>query len=110
MSVIFLHVAPKAKKGLFPKVIITDSRRLPFCLADINSQANRRRHERMVEFVDGILSLHKELAGAQTPTDKTAIQRQISATDRQIDQLVYELYGLTDDEIRIVENDMDSAK
>jgi len=34
---------------------------------------------------------------------KTAIQRQIDATDKQIDQLVYELYGLTDNEIRIVE-------
>jgi hypothetical protein len=31
------------------------------------------------------------------------IQRQIDATDKQIDKLVYELYGLTDDEIRIVE-------
>ena len=29
--------------------------------------------------------------------------RRIDATDRQIDQLVYELYGLTDEEIRIVE-------
>jgi type II restriction/modification system DNA methylase subunit YeeA len=27
----------------------------------------------------------------------------IEATDRQIDHLVYELYGLTDDEITIVE-------
>jgi hypothetical protein len=43
------------------------------------------------------------LAAAKTPTDKTAIQRQIDATDREIDQLVYELYGLTDEEIRIVE-------
>ena len=34
---------------------------------------------------------------------KTALQRQIDATDRQIDNLVYELYGLTDDEIKIVE-------
>ena len=32
-----------------------------------------------------------------------AIQRQIDATDKQIYQLVYELYGLTDEEIRIVE-------
>jgi len=40
---------------------------------------------------------------AKTPTDKTAIQRQIDATDREIDKLVYELYELTDDEIRIVE-------
>ncbi len=31
------------------------------------------------------------------------IQREMYATDRQIDQLVYQLYGLTDDEIRIVE-------
>jgi hypothetical protein len=31
------------------------------------------------------------------------LQRQIAATDKQIDALVYELYGLTEDEIRIVE-------
>jgi len=30
-------------------------------------------------------------------------QAQIDATDRQIDQLVYELYGLTEEEIQIVE-------
>ncbi|MCH7838793.1 MAG: hypothetical protein IID38_00950 [Planctomycetes bacterium] len=53
--------------------------------------------------VERMLSLHKQLASAKTPTDKTAIQRQIDATDRQIDQLVYELYDLTDEEIRIVE-------
>ena len=34
---------------------------------------------------------------------KSLIQRQIDATDKQIDQLVYELYGLTAEEIRIVE-------
>jgi len=34
--------------------------------------------------------------------EQTAIQRQIDTTDRQIDQLVYELYGLTKKEIRIV--------
>ena len=32
-----------------------------------------------------------------------AIQRQIDAPDRRIDQLVYELYRLTDDKIRVVE-------
>jgi hypothetical protein len=43
------------------------------------------------------------IAVAKTPTDKTAIQRQIDATDARIDRLVYELYGLTEEEIRIVE-------
>jgi hypothetical protein len=35
--------------------------------------------------------------------EQTALQRQIKATDEQIDALVYELYGLTEEEIRIVE-------
>jgi len=33
----------------------------------------------------------------------TRTEREVEPTDRQIDQLVYELYGLTDDEIKIVE-------
>ncbi|MBK7381138.1 MAG: hypothetical protein IPJ03_19485 [Ignavibacteriales bacterium] len=40
---------------------------------------------------------------AKTPTERTAIERQIQATDTQIDQLVYQLYGLTEEEIKIVE-------
>ena len=40
---------------------------------------------------------------AKNPNDKTRLQREIVATDRQIDQLVYELYGLTEEEIRVVE-------
>ena len=50
-----------------------------------------------------MLELHKQLASARTGHEKTAIQRQIDATDRQIDQLVYELYGLAEDEIEIIE-------
>jgi len=57
----------------------------------------------MVELVERMLDLHKRLAAAKTPPDRTALQRQIVATDRQIDRLVYELYGLTEEEIRIVE-------
>lgn len=48
-------------------------------------------------------ALPLEVAAAKTPAGQTALQRQINATDRQIDQVVYELYGLTDEEIRIVE-------
>jgi len=70
---------------------------------DLTDRTEKLHHDHMVELVERMLSLHKELAAAKTPTDKTAIQRQIDPTDRQIDNLVYELYGLTDDEIRIVE-------
>ncbi len=57
----------------------------------------------MFSHVDQMLELYKQLASAKTDHDKTAIQRQIDATDRQVDQLVYELYGLTEEEIKIVE-------
>ena len=40
---------------------------------------------------------------ATIPADEELYQRQIEATDRQIDALVYELYGLTEEEVRIVE-------
>ncbi len=39
----------------------------------------------------------------KTAHEKTRLQRLIDATDRQMDQLVYELYGLTDKEIAVVE-------
>jgi hypothetical protein len=35
--------------------------------------------------------------------ERKLLERQIAGTDREIDQLVYELYGLTGREIRIVE-------
>ena len=50
-----------------------------------------------------MLKLHKQLPAAKTTHEQTAIQRQIDATDAEINKLVYELYGLTDEEIRIVE-------
>ena len=50
-----------------------------------------------------MLAVHRKLAAASIPADKMLYQRQIEATDRQIDALVYELYGLTKEEIAIVE-------
>jgi hypothetical protein len=48
-------------------------------------------------------ALHQQLPAAHTAYDRDLIQRQIDATDRAIDALVYELYGLTAEEIKIVE-------
>ena len=50
-----------------------------------------------------MLELHERQAEARIERERTVIGHQISATDRQIDRLVYELYGLTEEEIRVVE-------
>ncbi|MDY0391795.1 MAG: Eco57I restriction-modification methylase domain-containing protein [Candidatus Bipolaricaulis sp.] len=76
---------------------------LPIRTIDFSDPADKARHDKMVELVQRMLDLHKQLAAAKTEHEKTALQRQIVATDHQIDRLVYDLYGLTADEIRIVE-------
>jgi hypothetical protein len=73
---------------------------------NFSDPADKARHDRMVALVEQMLTLHKQLAAAKTPDAKTVIQRQVDTTDQQIDRLVYELYGLTEEEIRIVEEGM----
>ncbi len=53
--------------------------------------------------VDLILNLKRKFSNAREPQIRIKLQRQIDTTDRQIDNLVYQLYGLTDEEIKIVE-------
>jgi len=57
----------------------------------------------MVALVTQMLDLNKRLQDARLEQEKTQLSRQIAATDGAIDTLVYELYGLTEEEIAIVE-------
>jgi len=77
--------------------------RIPIHVIDFTNTADRSRHERLVKLVEQMLTLHRQHATARTPQEQTGLARQITATDAQIDRLVYDLYGLTEDEIRIVE-------
>ncbi len=61
------------------------------------------KHDRVVELVDEMLDLHKRLAAARSDADRTRLERAVKTTDRKIDALVYELYGLSEEEIRVVE-------
>jgi hypothetical protein len=58
----------------------------------------------MVSLVERMLELHKQSAVVRSPQDKERVAREIESTDKSIDRLVYELYGLTEEEIRIVES------
>ncbi len=60
----------------------------------------------MVELVTRMMELKKQQTRApkkQGPSAKQLLDHKLAITDKQIDQLVYELYGLTEDEIRAVE-------
>ncbi len=74
-------------------------RGLPVCIVPQSGPA----HMRMVTLVERMLALHGDLGAARTSHERTQLQHQIDATDRQIDRLVYELYELSPDEVMLVE-------
>ena len=67
-----------------------------------NKHTNKARHDKLVSLVERMLELHKR--SPRLPQEKESLGREIESTDGRIDKLVYELYGLTEDEIRIVES------
>ena len=79
--------------------------KLPIRRIDFSDTSDKARHDQMVSLVEHMLTLHNQLAGMKNPDDKTRLEREIEATDCQINQLVYELYGLTEEEIKIMETD-----
>ncbi len=90
----------KFQRAIFPQFKVNELSLFPIARLDAERETSRPR---LVALVQQMLDLPKSLAAAQTAHEKTVIQRQIDTTDRQIDQLVYELYGLTDAEIALVE-------
>jgi hypothetical protein len=57
-----------------------------------------------VVLVDNMPELQKNYHDAKMERDKELYERQIRIVDTQIDRLVYDLYGLTEEEVRVVEN------
>lgn len=86
-----------AQKDDFPQVYISGIASLPLPLF------NQEQQDVMIRLVSKILTLKKEYYLAKTPPEKTNIWRDLVATDCRIDRLVYNLFGLTENEINIVE-------
>jgi hypothetical protein len=59
----------------------------------------------MVALVDMMLELNKQKhSGKLAPSQVDRVDREIAATDAEIDNLVYELYRITDEEREIIES------
>ncbi|MCH7501494.1 MAG: hypothetical protein IH886_16100 [Nitrospinae bacterium] len=96
-------IAFELTKGAFTKIRTNQLARLPIRQIDNSILKERGMHDCMVRLVETMLNLNKQLDLAKTAQDKTHLQRRIDATDQEIDQLVYQLYDLTPEEIAIVE-------
>ncbi len=91
------------QKQTFPKIKKLAILSVPIPIINFSKPAEKAKHDKMVSLVESMLTLHKDKAAARLGQEKAMLQQQIEATDAQIDRLVYELYGLTEEEIKIVE-------
>ncbi len=98
----YQKIIPEVGKT-FAEVKTVNVGRLPIRTIDFSDPEDVARHDKMVKLVENMLDLHRRLSESKTGHEKTLLSRQIETTDRQIDALVYELYGLSEEEIAIVE-------
>jgi hypothetical protein len=98
-----LHSIASTKQGGYFEYKPMYVQQLPIRTIDFNNPTDKSNHHQIVKLVEQMLALHKQLAAANEPQTKTVLTRQIEATDQKIDELVFRLYGLTAEEIEIVE-------
>jgi len=97
--------ALSATKGAFTKFRTNQLAPLPIRVIDFDNSADVAMHDQMVSLVDQMLELYKNLAESKMPQATEMLKRQIETTDKQINDLVYKLYDLTDEEMKIVESE-----
>ena len=76
---------------------------LPIRTIDFSDPTEKAQHDKLVALVENMLEQQKKYHDARMERDKELYERQIKMVDAQIDRLVYELYGLTEEEVKVVE-------
>jgi len=100
----FKRVSTKLRGGFY-RYFTQFIERLPIRRINFDDPADVARHDRMVALVEEMLRLQKEHAEAEALKEdlRHDLARRIERLDAEIDALVYELYGLMEEEIKIVE-------
>jgi hypothetical protein len=75
----------------------------PIRIIDLKNNLDKSSYEKIIMLVEQMLSIQKQYQSENSTPIKTNLKQKINILDNQIDQLVYELYGLTEEEIKVVE-------
>jgi type I restriction-modification system DNA methylase subunit len=96
-------IAFNLTKGAFTKVRTNQLARLPIPIINFDDSDEVAQHGKLVALVDSMFELHNKYHEARMDRDKELYERQIKIVDAQIDRLVYNLYGLREEEVKVVE-------
>ena len=69
----------------------------------IRTEAQQKLHNEIVKLVEQLLAAQPQARAALSDNDKNYHERFIASLEQRINQAVYQIYGLTEDEIALVE-------
>jgi len=99
ISYLYLQQVSQATKDDFPQVTITDIMSLPFPNIRVDNENAKTLHQA----VSRMLVLHKKKNSLPPSAEREKVEREIAVTDEKIDDIVYGLYGITEEERKIIE-------
>jgi hypothetical protein len=80
------------------------SQYIPIPIINFTKPSEKKLHDDLVALVDVMLDLNKKIQSAKGSA-KDQIQREITKTDNAINNVVYKLYGITEEERKIIEGE-----
>jgi len=97
---LFLYrIANQGESRVIPQIKASKLAEIPFTAIKATDPIISKLSLKCIE----IISLRKKLREIRTPEKTTQMERHINSLEDEIDQLVYSAYGLTEEEIKIVE-------
>ncbi|MDP1675864.1 MAG: TaqI-like C-terminal specificity domain-containing protein, partial [Bacteroidota bacterium] len=87
----------------FPQIKVGQLQSLPIRAINVANSEDKSRHDNIVKLVEQMLEAKQKLSTAKTDGEVNRLELLCASLDRKIDEAVYELYGLTEEEIKIVE-------
>jgi len=103
ISWFFLQKSNVGRRDDFPKIVLKETRLLPFCAIEPSNEKGISLANNISALVKDLNKVISRWSATTAPPAKENFHRQIEMLDKEIDRLVYKLYGLTEEEIKIVE-------
>jgi SAM-dependent methyltransferase len=100
---VYTETVREARQRAFPQVKIKALQSLPLRRLDITHIADKQRHDGIVLLAKRALRAQTSVSSAQSADEERAARGEFAAIDREIDDVVYDLYELSEDERGAVE-------
>jgi len=97
---------PKAQKGLFPKILVSDIEKLPIKDIDLSDRKQKDLYVKIVEAVDRMIDLCEKEKRLRNRGQRERFEKDINILDAEIDRLVFRIYELSRIEIEVVDKTM----